>query len=382
MPGIEIKQIKKKQQKEEKTSWADSLMTLLNKDISFGSKKLNDKKKSNFYNDLHILLSSGIDLRSTLELMCEEVTKKEEKEIYENIKNKVLSGSGLSEALEQTGKFSAYEFYSIRIGEETGCLIDVLKDIGIYFTKKIEQKRKMTSAFAYPVFVLSAAVLAVMFMLTFVVPMFEDIFARFGNDLPYLTKMVINISNFISGNMVLLVLILLLIAFGIYYLRKNEKFRQMQSLWLLHIPFFGELSRKMYLARFCLAMALLTGAHTPLLHALGLVKKMITFYPLQKSIDTIEHDIMHGKTLHESMSKFSIYDRRMLSLVKVGEEVNQLDTVFNRLKTQYMDDVDYRTGMMGSILEPLMIILIGLFVGVILIAMYLPIFKLSTSIGF
>ena len=96
----------------------------------------------------------------------------------------------------------------------------------------------------------------------------------------------------------------------------------------------------------------------------------------------MEHDIMHGKTLHESMSKFSIYDRRMLSLVKVGEEVNQLDTVFNRLKTQYMDDVDYRTGMMGSILEPLMIILIGLFVGVILIAMYLPIFKLSTSIGF
>ncbi|MDR1729757.1 MAG: type II secretion system F family protein [Prevotellaceae bacterium] len=382
MQGIEIKQIKKKQPKEEKSSRADSLMTLLNTDISFGAKKLNDKKKSNFYNDLHILLSSGIDLRSTLELMCEEVTKKDEKEIYESIKNKVLSGSGLSEALEQSGKFSAYEFYSIRIGEETGCLIDVLKDIGNYFTKKIEQKRKMTSAFAYPVFVLSAAVLAVIFMLTFVVPMFEDIFARFGNDLPYLTKVVINISNFISNNIPLIIMILLLTVVAIYYIRKNERFRQMQSSWLLHIPFFGELSRKMYLARFCLAMALLTGAHTPLLQALGLVKKMITFYPLQKSIDTMEHDIMHGKTLHESMSKFSIYDRRMLSLVKVGEEVNQLDAVFNRLKTQYTDDVDYRTGMMGSVLEPLMIILIGLFVGVILIAMYLPIFKLSTSIGF
>jgi type IV pilus assembly protein PilC len=382
MSGIEIKKIKKKSQKEEKPSWAESLTAVLNKDISLGSKKLNDKKKANFYNDLYILLSSGIDLRSTLELMCEEVTKKDEKEIYESIKNKVLSGCGLSEALEQTGKFSAYEFYSIRIGEETGCLIDVLKDIGIYFTKKIEQKRKMTGAFAYPVFVLSAAVLAVVFMLTFVVPMFEDIFARFGNDLPYLTKVVINVSNFISNHVALLLTLLLLIAVGIYYLRKNEKFKQLQSAWLLHIPFFGELSRKMYLARFCLAMALLTGAHTPLLHALGLVKKMITFYPLQKSIDTMEHDIMHGKTLHESMSKFSIYDRRMLSLVKVGEEVNQLDTVFNRLKTQYMDDVDYRTGMMGSILEPLMIILIGLFVGVILIAMYLPIFKLSTSIGF
>ena len=82
------------------------------------------------------------------------------------------------------------------------------------------------------------------------------------------------------------------------------------------------------------------------------------------------------------MSKFPIYDKRMVSLVKVGEEVNQLDTVFNRLKTQYMDDVDYQTGIVGSILEPLMIILIGLFVGVILIAMYLPIFKLSTSMGF
>ncbi len=382
MAGIDIKQIKGNKQAAPKKSKTDDLINLLNKDISFGSKNLNDKKKANFYNDLSILLSSGIDLRTTLDLMCEEVTKKEEKVIYTSIRDKVLNGAGLSEALEQTGKFSMYEYYSIKIGEETGCLANVLKDLVGYYAKKIEQKRKMTSAFSYPAFVLSGALLAVVFMMTFVVPMFEDIFARFGNDLPGMTKVVISISHFISNNIILILVLLLLAVIGVFSMRKNEKFRQMRSVWLLHIPFFGELSRKMYLARFCLAMSLLTGAHIPLLHALSLVKKMITFYPLQKSIAVIENDVMHGISLHESMSKFPIYDRRMISLVKVAEEVNQLDTVFDRLKTQYMDDVDYQTGIIGSILEPLMIILIGIFVGVILISMYLPIFKLSTTIGF
>jgi type IV pilus assembly protein PilC len=138
----------------------------------------------------------------------------------------------------------------------------------------------------------------------------------------------------------------------------------------------------MYLARFSLAMALLTSAHIPVLQSLGLIKKMIPFYPIQSSLETIEEDIMKGKPFHESLSKFKIYDRRMVSLIKVGEEVNQLDIVFNRLKNQYMEEVDYQTSMASGILEPLMIVFVGIFVGIILISMYLPIFELSTSIGY
>jgi type IV pilus assembly protein PilC len=380
--AIKISQVKNKKAAASKSQWSEKFSELMTKDISFGSKKMSDKKKINFYNDLSILLSSGIDLRTTLDLMCDEAAKKDEKELYAGIRKKVLNGASLSEAIGQSGKFSMYEYQSIKIGEETGCLSAVLQDLLGYYAKKIEQQRKMKTAFSYPVFVLGASLLAVVFMMTFVVPMFEDIFTRFGNDLPAMTKMIINISNFISGNILLIIIFLLVLIIGVSLLRKQEKFRQMQAIALLRVPFFGELSRKMYLARFCLSMSLLTNAHIPLLQALSLVRKMITFYPLQKSIDIIENDILHGKTLHESMSAFAIYDKRMVSLVKVGEEVNQLGTIFDRLKTQYMDDVDYQTSMVGGILEPLMIVVIGIFVGAILISMYLPIFKLSTSIGF
>lgn len=109
---------------------------------------------------------------------------------------------------------------------------------------------------------------------------------------------------------------------------------------------------------------------------------MIEFYPIKISLEVIEKDIMKGKSFHESLSQFNIYEKKMISLVKVGEEVNQLYSVFNRLKNQYMEEVDYQTSMISNILEPLMIIFVGIFVGFILVSMYLPIFKLSTSFGF
>lgn len=382
MAGIRIDKINGHNQASSKKSQMEWFSNLMKKDFHFGSNELGDKQKSNFYNDLHILLSSGIDLRSTLELMCEEASKQEIKDLYISIKDSVLNGSGLSDAVEKTGRFSAYECYSIRIGEETGCLNAVLKDLVGYFTKRIEQKRKIKSAFSYPIFVFAIAIIAVAFMMVAVVPMFQDVFARFGNDLPYLTKLVIDISNFITDNiMVLLIGIAIFIA-AIFILRKNEKFMRLESQLILRLPFFGELIRKMYLARFSLAMALLSSAHIPMLQALNLIKKMIPFYPIRSSLETVGNDIMKGKNLYESLEQFKIYDKRMVSLIKVGEEVNKLDMVFERLKNQYMEDIDYQTNMISSILEPLMIIFVGIFVGIILISMYLPIFQLSTSIGY
>lgn len=383
MATINIKQLNKTtSSKKERKNKTDFLRSLMTKEISFGSNELNDKKKSNFYNNLQILLSSGIDLKSTLDLMCEDVTDKEEKETYTKIRENILTGSSLSDAITYTQKFSTYESYSVKIGEETGCLDVILKELVSFFAKKIEQKRKMKSAFSYPIFVFLISIIAVIFMMIFVVPMFQDVFARFGNDLPYMTQIVINISHGISDHIleILIGIATIIVLFVLF--QHNEKYEKVKSTVLLHIPFFGELLKKMYLARFSLAMSLLSSAHIPVLQSLGLIKKMITFYPIKISLDIVEEDIMKGKSLHESLKQFKIYDNRMVSLIKVGEEVNQLDKVFDRLKTQYMEDVDYQTNMASSIIEPLMIVIVGLFVGVILISMYLPIFKLSTSFGY
>ena len=137
MATINIKQLNKTtSSKKERKNKTDFLRSLMTKEISFGSNELNDKKKSNFYNNLQILLSSGIDLKSTLDLMCEDVTDKEEKETYTKIRENILTGSSLSDAITYTQKFSTYESYSVKIGEETGCLDVILKELVSFFAKK------------------------------------------------------------------------------------------------------------------------------------------------------------------------------------------------------------------------------------------------------
>jgi type IV pilus assembly protein PilC len=138
---------------------------------------------------------------------------------------------------------------------------------------------------------------------------------------------------------------------------------------------------KIYLARFCQSMNLLISSKTPLVTAIELVKKMIGFYPIEISLEIMQEDIMKGQPLHISLSKFKIYNKRMVSLIKVAEEVNQLDTMFAKLAKQYTDEVEHETSILGSLIEPIMIIFLGLLVALILVAMYLPLFQMSNTVG-
>lgn len=217
-------------------------------------------------------------------------------------------------------------------------------------------------------------------MLRFIVPMFEDVFKRFGGELPPLTAMIISISETVGkyGYWVFIFGIFLTIIFYIY--RKREIMRKNTSKIILSLPLIGNLVKMAYLARFCNAMALLIEAKNPLLQALELAKKMSNFYPLEKAIDKIEENVLHGMNLHKSMQQFSLFDSKMISLIKVGEEVNKLDVIFKQLNKQYSEEVEHKSQLLGTILEPVLIIFIGLFVAIILIAMYLPLFQLSSGI--
>ena len=379
--SIDLSDIKKKQKSTKKLSKKKEkgVFDFLSKEISFGKKGLKDIKKEQFYSELNILLASGTDVRTAMDIIVAEQTKKKEREIFEDLTNRVLQGVSLSEAMESSSEFTPYEYYSIRIGEESGKLNDVLKDLSIYFSKKIKQRKQFTSALTYPMLVLVTAIGAVIFMMNFIVPMFVDVFKRFKGDLPALTKTIVKLSNVFSEYLGLTFLIITSIALFLYIIRKKKWYRGFSSKLLLKIPMFGVLVQKIYLARFCQSMALLIGSKTPMLRAIQLIKNMITFYPYQEALKIIESDILYGKPLHESMEQFSIFDKRTVSLTKVAEEINQLDTVFAKLNDQYSDELEHRIGMISNILEPIMIIFVGLLVGVILIAMYMPMFQLGTS---
>jgi len=379
MPSININRYQQAKKPDSQKTAPTGIIELLNKDISFGSKELADKKKEYLYLELSSLLIAGINLKSSLELITADQEKEKDKLLFGTILSEVTNGSSLSGSLKKSGRFSAYEVFSLQIGEESGKLHEVLQDLAKYFQNKIKQRRKIVSALTYPCIVLLTSFSAVFFMLKFVVPMFGDVFIRFGGKLPYVTEKIISISQALENNFLGFVLIVAFIAAGIFAVRKTDKFRAIASRLLLKIPVIGNLVQKIYLARFCNSMRLLINAKLPLLQAIALIRQMIEYYPIESSLGLIEQDIMNGKPLYQSLQQYDIYPAKMVQLVKVGEETNQLDYFFAKISEQYVEEVEYKTSTLSSAMEPLIIIFLGIIVGGILIAMYLPLFQMSNS---
>jgi len=378
MPSIDISKIQKKNgapKEKEATSLAD----FLSKDISFGKGKLSDKKKEGFYNELGTLIRSGIDIRSALELTAGSYTQKKDVELFSAVQKQVIAGKSLSETMQLESKFSPYEYYSVKIGEETGKLGEVLGELAKYYKSKISQQRKIIGAITYPLLVLFTSFAAVFFMIKFVVPMFADVFKRFGGKLPYITSLIVSFSDWFDRHIYLMLFALVAIIM-LYFINRNKFwFKKGASLLLLRIPIVGEITRKVYLARFANTMRLLTETNTPLLQALELVRQMITFYPVENSLRLAEKDILLGSSLSSALSKYDFYPGKFIQMIKIAEEVNRLEYFFEQLAEQYTEEVEYKTNAISGLLEPLIIIFLGLVVGVILIAMYLPMFQMSSS---
>jgi type IV pilus assembly protein PilC len=356
-----------------------SLTELLSRDISFNGGKLSDKKKQALFSELSTLLHSGIDLKNSLDLITIENAKDKSTEVIRAIKNNVIIGKSLSSAVQLSAKFSDYDFYSIQIGEETGNQAVVLQELGIFYSRKVEQRRKIIGALTYPAIVLSTSAGAVFFMLRFVVPMFSDVFKRFGGKLPWMTEMVIAGSAFLGAYLLPFSLVLAGIIFLMYRSRHQVWFRSRLSAMVLRLPVVGELVKKIYLARFCNTMRLLVSTKIPLLRAIVMCGRTIGFYPMEVSLKETEQGIMNGRALHECLSDYSVYPPKLVQLIKVGEEINRLDYFFENVSVQYVAEIEYQTTALSKFIEPMIIIFLGFVVGFILVAMYLPMFEMSNS---
>ncbi len=367
--------------KKSKDSRISSIENILKKEITFFSKPFSNKNKEAFYTELSVLLNAGITLKNSLSLVGEEQKKKIDTELIENIIKNIIVGKSLSEAIKLANVFTEYEYYSLKIGEETGSLQKVTNELGLFYRRKNEQRRNILNALSYPIIVLITALFAVIFMLQFVVPMFVGIFKQNKVELPWLTKVIVAASEGFQHNFASIVFLILALIIMRFFISKKQWYKKLASNLLLKIPYVGELLRKIYIAQFTQATALLVGAKVPLLSCIQLTKKMIDFYPLQFALSNIEKEIIQGKELSESLGNYPIFDRKMISLLKVAEQTNQNEYIFERLTRQYNEDIQHQSKLLSTVLEPLIIVFLGALVGVILIAMYLPMFKLSTVIG-
>lgn len=363
-----------------KTSSSSRLMDIFNRDIeltnSFGA-----KAKQTFYSNLETLLTAGLDIQSALQLVEEGFKKRKQKAILQELREAVVSGSSLSEALAQTTKFTNYEINTIRIGEETGRLTVVLLEMADFFEKSLKYRRQLLGALSYPIFVSGFALSVVYFLLRFLVPMFSGIYGRFDKELPAMTKTIVSMSDWLQAYSYLIFLGLAGIIIGLYTQRSQLWFRKWSAWLLIRLPIFGKIIKSIYLARFCQSMFLLLNSKVPLLRAVELVREMINFHPIEKILEQAEKEIIVGQTLSHTLRQSKFFPNQMLALIAVGEEASQLENMFGKIATQYNQSVDQQTEVIGRLIEPVLIIGLGLIVGFILVAMYMPLFQLSLTVN-
>lgn len=371
--GLKVQQIQRSKQRitemEEVSIWK--------KEIVLFGQAFSAKKKEQFYTELSVLLTSGIRLKDALVLISESQKKEKDGLRFRDMADGIVAGQDFSVIIENDKDFGKYEGHSIKIGEQTGSLELVTTALADFYNRKNEQRRTIISALTYPIIVLSTAVLAVVFMLRFVVPMFQDIFRQNNVELPKLTKAVIAMSDWVGTYGVwMLVIVLLGVSLRKFYTNQLW-FRKWKDRFLLRLPIIGPFIRLAQIARLTQAISLLISAKVSIPESIRLAKDMVEFYPLEKALDNVQANILRGQSLSDSLKAEAFFDNKMIALVRVAEETNQTAFVFGRLNEQYGKELMQRSKLFSTTLEPAIILIVGILVATILVAMYLPMFALG-----
>lgn len=360
---------------------SSGLSDVLNKEITFLEKKFGPKEKEAVYTELGLLLSTGVDIKTAFEIIEEDIPNKKHRLLLQQIKTDIISGKRIYEAFAKHERvFTKYEWQSIKIGEETGKLAEVLRELGSFYASSIKLRRQIVGVLTYPVVVISMAIITVYFMLSFVVPIFSDIFTQTGGELPAVTQFLIKLSKK-SGTIFGLLFFVIFLVVIIHKTQQSKLwYRRVTSSFFLKIPVINKLIQKIYLARFCQSMKLLAGAKVMINDALDLVKNMIEYYPMEVALEKVRKEVVsEGKLLNESLGSHSIFPKKLVALIKLSEEVNAPELIFEKLHQQYSAEIEHQQAIVGKLIEPIFIILLGLFVGFILVAMYLPMFEMSSG---
>lgn len=351
----------------------------LNREISFSKGGLSSKLKEEIYNDMGMLLEAGVDIKSALSLIVNEQKSDKNRSKWKKVLQSLENGESTAVSFRNGWKISEYEYTWLKIGEETGNLPSILINLSSFFGKRVKQTRQIVNTLTYPLFVIFTAILVVSFMMGTIIPMFSDVFTRVSGELPALTQAVLSVSNWFRDNILIILGLIVVIVATLIMIRKNIHYRRISAMLLMKMPILGEIFMKSYSTQFLYALAMMIKSRIPLVEALEHMKKMITFYPIETAIVRIKEALINGKSLNMAMKDENIFSEKIVFLTGVGEEINQLDTIYLKIVAQLEEEINHKTRLLNSIIEPILIVFIGIFVAIILIAMYLPMFSISNS---
>jgi type IV pilus assembly protein PilC len=331
---------------------------------------------------LSTMVSSGMTILRSLYVLEAQTENDKLTETLVDVRKDVEAGLPLSDAIERHPKvFTPLYVAMVRAGETGGVLDGALLRVADQLEKEDSLRRQVKAAMTYPLVVLSFSFLVLIALVTFLVPIFIGVFKQFGGDLPVITKFTVGISNLITGSWYLMIAGTALAVWGFLKWKQSERGRPHWDAFRLRIPFkIGDIVQKVALARWSRTLSTLISAGVPIMQALDITAKTAGNTVVERAMESVIASVKQGGTIAEPLKEAPVFPSMVTHMVGVGEETGALDTMLTKIADFYEDQVDAAVKALTSILEPVMIVIVGGMVGFIVISMYLPLFKVYDQI--
>lgn len=347
----------------------------------FGGRRLNTKDLAIFTRQFATMINAGLALMDCLDTLKKQVSKPGFRTVLTEIMEDIEGGATLADALARQKKsFSDLYINMVAAGEAGGALDTILLRLATYLEKTAEIIRKIRGAMIYPAMIAIVTVGAVAILLIFVIPIFAKMYAGMGAELPGLTRVILNISNFMRKFfwIVIIAVVAIIVILRMYYRSENGKLVIDQT--MLRIPIFGDLIKKTALARFSRTLSTLLSSGVNILDALEITAKTSGNKVVENAIMNARNSIKEGETIAQPLSQEKrVFPPMVVQMVSIGEATGGIDDMLNKVADFYEGEVDSAVENLMAALEPIIVVVLGAIIGVIVVAMYLPIFKLAST---
>jgi type IV pilus assembly protein PilC len=352
------------------------------KELVLFPQKVTEKDVILFARQFSTMIDAGLPIIQCLDILHTQQDNKTFKNILRDIKESVEGGATLAESLKKYPKIFDDLFVNmIAAGEAGGILDTILRRLAGYMEKAAKLKARVKGAMTYPIITLAIAVIVLGVILVFVIPVFQKMFSDFGGELPLPTQVVVSISNFVKSKIFYIIgaLIAVAIAFKRFYI--TDKGRAVVDEMILKFPVFGILLRKVAVAKFTRTMGAMLASGVAILDALEIVAKTSGNKTIEKSIYNVRTGIAEGRTMADPLSESGVFPAMVCQMISVGESTGALDAMLIKIAEFYDEEVDQAVENLTSMIEPFMLVFLGTTIGGIVVAMYLPIFRMAGLVG-
>jgi type IV pilus assembly protein PilC len=343
--------------------------------------RVKDKDMAIFTRQFSTMVDAGLPLVQCLSILAEQSESNNLRGVTAVVARDVESGSSLAEAFRKHPRtFDELFTNMIEVGESGGILDVVLQRLSLYIEKAAALKRKIKAAMIYPLTIVTVAIIVVIFMLTFVIPTFGKMFKDLGADLPLPTRMVLWLSDFVQSWIIFIILALGAAVYGVKRYYGTESGQSVIDALLLKAPVFGPLIRKVAVARFTRTLGTLVSSGVPILEGLRITAKTAGNKVVERAVLATRAAVTAGRTIAEPLKVSGVFPPMVIQMINVGEQTGALDAMLAKIAEFYDDEVDTAVTALTALLEPVMIVFLGVVIGGLVVAMYLPIFRLVTLI--